>query len=81
MKGMCIMFEKIRDIVVEQLGVDADKVTMESSFVDDLGADSLDIVELVMALEETFGVEIPDSEAEKISTVGDVVEYVKNIQK
>ncbi|MBP3392621.1 MAG: acyl carrier protein [Clostridia bacterium] len=78
---MCIMFEKIRDIVVEQLGVDADKVTMESSFVDDLGADSLDIVELVMALEETFGVEIPDSEAEKISTVGDVVEYVKNIQK
>ena len=75
------MFEKIRDIVAEQLGVDADKVTMESSFVDDLGADSLDIVELVMALEETFGVEIPDSEAEKISTVGDVVEYVKNIQK
>ncbi len=75
------MFEKIRDIVVEQLGVEADKVTMESSFVDDLGADSLDIVELVMALEEAFGVEIPDSEAEKISTVGDVVEYVKNIQK
>ena len=75
------MFEKIRDIVAEQLGVDADKVTMESSFVDDLGADSLDIVELVMALEETFGVEIPDSEAEKISTVGDVVEYVKNVQK
>ncbi|MBR5279421.1 MAG: acyl carrier protein [Clostridia bacterium] len=78
---MWIMFEKIRDIVCEQLGVDEDKVTMESSFVDDLGADSLDIVELVMALEETFGVEIPDSEAEKISTVGDVVEYVKNIQK
>jgi acyl carrier protein len=75
------MFEKIRDIVVEQLGVDEDKVTMESSFVDDLGADSLDIVELVMALEEAFGVEIPDSEAEKISTVGDVVEYVKSIQK
>ncbi|MBR5500797.1 MAG: acyl carrier protein [Clostridia bacterium] len=78
---MWIMFEKIRDIVVEQLGVDEDKVTMESSFVDDLGADSLDIVELVMALEEAFGVEIPDSEAEKISTVGDVVEYVKSIQK
>ena len=75
------MFEKIRDIVVEQLGVDEEKVTMESSFVDDLGADSLDIVELVMALEEAFGVEIPDSEAEKISTVGDVVEYVKNLQK
>ena len=81
MKGMWIMFEKIRDIVVEQLGVDEEKVTMESSFVDDLGADSLDIVELVMALEEAFGVEIPDSEAEKISTVGDVVEYVKNLQK
>ncbi len=75
------MFEKIREIVVEQLGVEEDQVTMESSFVDDLGADSLDIVELVMALEEAFGVEIPDSEAEKISTVGDVVEYVKNIQK
>ncbi len=75
------MFEKIREIVVEQLGVAEDQVTMESSFVDDLGADSLDIVELVMALEEAFGVEIPDSEAEKISTVGDVVEYVKNLQK
>ena len=75
------MFEKIREIVVEQLGVEEDQVTMESSFVDDLGADSLDIVELVMALEEAFGVEIPDSEAEKISTVGDVVEYVKNLQK
>lgn len=75
------MFEKIREIVVEQLGVEEDKVTLESSFVDDLGADSLDIVELVMALEEAFGVEIPDSEAEKISTVGDVVEYVKNLQK
>lgn len=75
------MFEKIREIVVEQLGVEEEKVTLDSSFVDDLGADSLDIVELVMALEEAFGVEIPDSEAEKISTVGDVVEYVKNLQK
>ncbi len=75
------MFEKIRDIVVEQLGVDEDQVTLESSFVDDLGADSLDVVELVMALEEAFGVEIPDADAEKISTVGDVVEYVKNLQK
>ena len=75
------MFEKIREIVVEQLGVEEEKVTLESSFVDDLGADSLDIVELVMALEEAFGVEIPASEAEKISTVGDVVEYVKNLQK
>ena len=75
------MFEKIREIVVEQLGVEEEKVTLDSSFVDDLGADSLDIVELVMALEEAFGVEIPDSEAEKISTVGDVVEYGKNLQK
>ena len=74
-------FEKVRDIVVDQLGVEADEVAIESTFIDDLGADSLDIVELVMALEETFGVEIPDSEAEKISTVGDVVEYVKNVQK
>lgn len=75
------MFEKIREIVVEQLGVDEEQVTLESSFVDDLGADSLDIVELVMALEEAFGVEIPDTDAEKISTVGDVVEYVKSLQK
>ncbi|HHV59898.1 MAG TPA: acyl carrier protein [Clostridiaceae bacterium] len=72
------MFEKVRSIIVEQLGVDEDDVTMESSFIDDLGADSLDIVELIMALEEEFDLEIPDSEAEKISTVGDVVEYIKN---
>jgi acyl carrier protein len=71
------MFEKIRDIIVEQLGVESDDVTMESSFVDDLGADSLDIVELIMALEEEFNMEIPDEEAEKISTVGDVVNYIK----
>lgn len=71
------MFEKIRDIVVEQLGVEADAVTMESSFIDDLGADSLDIVELIMALEEEFNMEIPDEEAEKINTIGDVVEYIK----
>ncbi len=72
-----MMFEKIRDIIVEQLGVESDDVTMESSFVDDLGADSLDIVELIMALEEEFNMEIPDEEAEKISTVGDVVNYIK----
>jgi len=71
------MFEKVKDIVVEQLGVEPDDVTMESSFVDDLGADSLDIVELIMALEEEFNMEIPDEEAEKIATVGDVVEYIK----
>nr|WP_284697411.1 MULTISPECIES: acyl carrier protein [Thermoanaerobacterium] len=74
-------FEKIRDIIVEQLGVDPEEVTMESSFIDDLGADSLDIVELIMALEEEFDVEIPDEDAEKIKTVGDVVEYLKNLEK
>lgn len=73
-----IVFEKVKKIVVEQLGVEEDEIAMESSFIDDLGADSLDIVELVMALEEEFDLEIPDSEAEKISTVGDVVEYIKN---
>ncbi len=72
------MFEKIKKIVAEQLGVEEDEITMESSFIDDLGADSLDIVELIMALEEEFDLEIPDSEAEKISVVGDVVEYIKN---
>jgi acyl carrier protein len=70
-------FEKIKKIIVEQLGVDENEVTMESSFIDDLGADSLDIVELIMALEEEFDLEIPDSEAEKIATVGDAVEYIK----
>lgn len=72
-----VVFEKVREIVVDQLGVEEDDVTMEASFIDDLGADSLDIVELIMALEEEFDLEIPDEEAEKISTVGDVVEYIK----
>ncbi|HHU49561.1 MAG: acyl carrier protein [Caldicoprobacterales bacterium] len=72
------MFEKVRDIVAEQLGVEPSEITPESSFVDDLGADSLDIVELIMALEEEFNMEIPDEEAEKISKVGDVVEYIKS---
>ncbi|HHU79073.1 MAG: acyl carrier protein [Caldicoprobacterales bacterium] len=72
------MFEKVRDIIAEQLGIEAGDIKMESSFVDDLGADSLDIVELIMALEEEFNMEIPDEEAEKISTVGDVVEYIKS---
>ena len=71
------MFEKIRDIIVEQLGVDESQVTLESSFVEDLGADSLDIVELIMALEDAFDVEIPDSDAEKIATVGDAVKFVE----
>ncbi len=66
-------FEKVKEITVEQLGVDADAVKMESAFVDDLGADSLDIVELIMAFEEEFGVEIPDEKAEKIHTVADAV--------
>lgn len=73
-----MVFEKVKKIIVEQLGVDEDDIVMEASFIDDLGADSLDIVELIMALEEEFGLEIPDSEAEKIATVGDAVEYIKN---
>ena len=70
--------ERVRKIVVEQLGVKEEEVTTESSFVDDLGADSLDTVELVMALEEEFKTEIPDEEAEKITTVQQAVEYIKN---
>lgn len=72
------IFEKLKPIVVEQLGVDEESVKEEATFVDDLSADSLDIVELVMSLEEEFDLEIPDEEAEKIVTVGDVVEYIQN---
>lgn len=71
------IFEKVKEIVVEQLGIEEATVTMEATFVDDLSADSLDIVELVMALEEEFDLEIPDSDAEKIVTVGDVVKYIE----
>ncbi len=71
------MFEKVKEIIVEQLGVDEKDVTMEASFIDDLGADSLDIVELIMALEEAFDLEIPDKDAEKITTVGSAVDYIK----
>ena len=71
------VFEKVKGIIVEQLGVAEASVTMEASFIDDLGADSLDIVELVMALEEEFDIEIPDADAEKVTTVGDVVYYIK----
>jgi acyl carrier protein len=71
------IFSKVKDIVVEQLGVDEEEVTEQASFVDDLGADSLDIVELVMALEEEFDLEIPDEDAEKIASVGDAVNYIK----
>ena len=69
-------FEKVRDIVVEQLGVEPDEVSIESTFIDDLGAESLDIVELIMAFEEEFNIEIPDEAAEKIKTVQDVVTYI-----
>lgn len=75
------MFDKVKEIVVEQLGVDEDSVTLNSSFVDDLGADSLDIVELIMAFEDAFEIEIPDADAEKISTVNDAVEYIKSVSK
>ena len=71
------VFEKVKAIIINQLGVADTAVTMEASFIDDLGADSLDIVELVMALEEEFDIEITDSDAEKVVSVGDVVEYIK----
>src|SRR6202035_1253145 len=69
--------DKVKSIIVEQLGVDADEVTMDASFTDDLGADSLDIGERVMACEEEFGIEIPDEEAEKISNVKEAVQYIE----
>ena len=75
-----MIFEKVQEKVADQLSIDPEDVTMESSFIDDLGADSLDIVELLMALEEEFDIEIPDEEAEKLITVGDVVDYIKNNQ-
>ena len=69
--------DKVRSIIAEQLGVKLEEVTPQASFIDDLGADSLDTVELVMALEEEFGIEIPDEEAEKLATVGDAVKYIE----
>ena len=71
------LFEKVKGIIVEQLGANAEAVKLDASFIDDLGAESLDIVELIMALEEEFDTEIPDADAEKIVTVGDVVDYIK----
>ena len=70
--------KKVKGIIVEQLGVAETAVTVEASFIDDLGADSLDIVELIMALEEEFDIEIPDADAEKVVSVGDVVDYIKD---
>jgi len=72
------IFEKVKEIVVNQLGVSEEQVTLEANFIDDLSADSLDIVEIVMGIEETFGIEVADDAAEKIVTVGDVVSYIKN---
>jgi len=69
--------ERIKEIIADQLGVELEKITPEAKFVEDLGADSLDVVELIMAFEEEFGIEIPDEDAEKIQTVGDVINYLK----
>lgn len=69
--------DRVKDIIVEQLGVNAEQVTADASFIDDLGADSLDSVELIMAFEEEFGAEIPDEDAEKLTTVGAVIDYLK----
>lgn len=71
------ILDRVREIIVDQLGVDEEEVTPAASFIDDLGADSLDIVELIMAFEEEFDLEIPDEDAEKIATVGDAVDYIK----
>ncbi len=73
-----MVFEKVRDILVDQLDVEEEKVTMDASITDDLGADSLDVVDLVMSLEEEFDVEIPDNQVENIKTVGDIVRYIED---
>jgi acyl carrier protein len=73
--------QRVKDIVVEQLGVKPEQVTPQAKFIEDLGADSLDTVELVMALEEEFGIEVPDEQAEKLQTVGDVIKYVEENAK
>nr|WP_314128005.1 acyl carrier protein [uncultured Campylobacter sp.] len=75
------IFDDVRDVVVEQLSVAPDAVKLDSKIIEDLGADSLDVVELVMALEEKFEVEIPDSDAEKLITINDVVTYIENLNK
>ncbi len=73
--------QRVKDIIVEQLGVKPDQVTPEAKFIEDLGADSLDTVELVMALEEEFGIEVPDEQAEKLQSVGDVIKYIEEAKK
>ena len=73
--------QRVKDIIVEQLGVKPDQVVPAAKFIEDLGADSLDTVELVMALEEEFGIEVPDDQAEKLQSVGDVIKYVEEAQK
>lgn len=73
-------FDKVKEVIIDKLGVEEDKVSAEASFVDDLGADSLDTVELIMELEEEFGIEIPDEDAENMTTVGSVIEYIDNSQ-
>lgn len=78
---MASIDERVRDLIVEQLGVNADQVTPTASFVDDLGADSLDTVELVMAFEEEFGIDIPDEDAEKMSVVSDAIKYLEENSK
>ena len=75
---MASIEERVRDLVVEQLGVKPEDVNLEASFIDDLGADSLDTVELVMAFEDAFDIEIPDEDAEKMSTVGDAIKYIES---
>ena len=75
------ILEKVKEVIIEQLSVEDDAIKLETSFIDDLGADSLDIVEIIYGQEEAFDMQIPDSEAEKITTVGDVVEYIKAANK
>jgi acyl carrier protein len=77
---MADVFDKVKEIIVDKLGVDEGAIKLEASFIEDLGADSLDIVDLVMALEEEFGIDIPDEEAQNIKTVGDAVNYIKSHQ-
>ena len=72
-----MILDRVKEVIADQLGLDVKEITMESSFVDDLGADSLDIVELIMALEEDFDIEIPDEDAEKITSVGNIVDYIR----